>query len=189
MSLRHVLLVYLESGASTGYDIVRGFRGSYGYMWNATHQQVYRDLRRLHGEGLVHCEEGSDGGGRRRKHYRITEQGRQALQEWFHTPTRLPRYNDAFMVKVASAHLTEDRSGLLRELRDIRSKYQRYLEGLERNRALFDAMPPDARHRYRYALLALERGMEVNRSWIEWAGRLETELLAEKKKGEQAGTG
>lgn len=180
MSLRHVLLVYLESGASTGYDIVRGFRNAYGYLWNASYQQIYRDLTRIHEDAWVSCQQEPSGGGRRpRKHYRLTDRGRRALHEWFATPVRLPRYNDAFMVKVASAHLMADRTPLLEELREVREKYRRYLEGLRRNRALFDAMPEAARHQYRYALLALERGIEINRSWLEWAARLEAELLAE----------
>ena len=56
MSLRHVLLVYLGSGGAAGYDIVKGFQHTYGYLWNASFQQVYRDLGKLHEEGLLDCE-------------------------------------------------------------------------------------------------------------------------------------
>ena len=53
MSLRQVLLVYLGSGAASGYDIVKGFQKTYGHLWNATWQQVYRDLNKLRVDGLV----------------------------------------------------------------------------------------------------------------------------------------
>lgn len=177
MSLRHVLLVYLESGAASGYDIVKGFRGSFGYLWNASYQQVYRDLGRLHEDGLISAEERPSAGGRPpRKLYRLTDSGRAALHHWLNTPVKLPRYNDAFMVKVASAHLMPDKQPLLDELRSVRQRYQRYLEGLQRYQALFDAMSGELDTRLRFARLSLERGIEVNRSWLAWSERLETAL-------------
>lgn len=179
MSLRNVLLVYLASGASTGYDIARGFRGSFGYLWNASYQQIYRDLATLKREGLVSCETQPPAKGRPpSKLYRLTDAGTRAMQEWFATPARLPRYNDAFMVKVASAHLMPDKQPLLEELRGIRERYQHYLEGLLRYQQMFDGMP-EAAATLRYARLSLERGIEVNRSWLAWSERLERALLEE----------
>ena len=188
MSLRNVLLVYLASGASTGYDIARGFRGSFGYLWNASYQQVYRDLASLHAEGLVSCQAQASSNGRpAKKLYRLTEAGQQAMQDWFATPARLPRYNDAFMVKVASAHLMPDKRPLLDELRANRERYQRYLDGLLRYRQMFDAMP-QAADMLRYARLSLERGINVNQSWLAWADQLEQTLLAEIHAAPVSGT-
>ena len=189
MSLRNVLLVYLASGASTGYDIARGFRGSFGYLWNASYQQIYRDLATLNREGLVSCrEQPSDNGRPTRKLYRLTDAGQQAMQDWFATPARLPRYNDAFMVKVASAHLMPDKQPLLEELRANRERYQRYLDGLLRYRQMFDAMQQEVAA-LRYARLSLERGIDVNRSWLDWAERLEQALLEEIQAAPVSGTG
>jgi PadR family transcriptional regulator AphA len=179
MSLRNVLLVYLASGASSGYDIAKGFRGSFGYLWNASHQQIYRDLATLHAEGLLACEPRAQEGKPDRKLYRLTENGRNAMQAFLATPARPPKYNDAFMVKVASAHLMPDKRPLLDELLALREKYQRYLEGLARYQAFFDSLDTAVQPQLVFARLSLERGLEVNRSWLAWSRKLEQALRAD----------
>jgi PadR family transcriptional regulator AphA len=178
MSLRNVLLVYLASGASSGYDIAKGFRGSFGYLWNASHQQIYRDLASLHDNGLLSCETRPQVGKPDRKLYQLTEAGREAMQTFLATPTRPPKYNDAFMVKVASAHLMHDKQPLLDELLALRQKYQRYLEGLEKYQAFFDSLAAALQPQLVFARLSLQRGLQVNRSWLAWSEELEAALRA-----------
>lgn len=176
MSLRNVLLVYLASGASSGYDIAKGFRGSFGYLWNASHQQVYRDLGKLHADGLLACQRLPQDGKTDRKLYRLTDAGRDAMQAFLATPARPPKYNDAFMVKVASAHLMADKRPLLDELLSLREKYRRYLHGLEKYQAFFDTLPGDIQPQLVFARLSLARGLDVNRSWLVWSDALESAL-------------
>lgn len=176
MSLRNVLLVYLASGASSGYDIAKGFRGSFGYLWNASHQQIYRDLASLHAGGLLSCETRPQVGKPDRKLYQLTAAGREAMQAFLATPARPPKYNDAFMVKVASAHLMPDKQPLLDELLALRQKYQRYLEGLEKYQAFFDSLPAAVQPQLVFARLSLQRGLQVNRSWLAWSEELEAAL-------------
>ena len=44
MSLAHVLLTSLVEKPSTGIELARRFDRSMGFFWNATHQQIYREL-------------------------------------------------------------------------------------------------------------------------------------------------
>lgn len=44
MSLAHVLLTSLIEKPSTGIELARRFDRSMGFFWNATHQQIYREL-------------------------------------------------------------------------------------------------------------------------------------------------
>ena len=44
MSLAHVLLTSLLERPSTGFELARRFDRSMGFFWNATHQQIYREL-------------------------------------------------------------------------------------------------------------------------------------------------
>lgn len=44
MSLAHVLLTSLLEKPSTGFELARRFDRSMGFFWNATHQQIYREL-------------------------------------------------------------------------------------------------------------------------------------------------
>lgn len=172
MSLRQVLLVYLESGAAAGYDIVKGFQRTYGYLWNASYQQIYRDLGKLLADGLVDCETVANGQRPARKVYRLNEKGRQEMRRWLATPLKLPHVNDAFLVKLAAVHLL-DRKALLAELREQQEGYRTALADLERNRGFFEALPPDYLQKAYGIYLTLKRGIRMVESWLEWSEEVE----------------
>ena len=52
MALREVVLTVLARRKMTGYEITRTFDRVLSYFWRASHQQVYRELARLHAQ---HC--------------------------------------------------------------------------------------------------------------------------------------
>lgn len=172
MSLRQVLLVYLESGAAAGYDIVKGFQRTYGYLWNASYQQIYRDLGKLLTDGLVDCDTVANGRRPERKVYRINEKGRKEMQRWLATPVKLPHVNDAFLVKLAAVHLL-DRSILLAELREQQKGYRLALVDLKRNRQFFEALPPDFLKKAFGIYLTLKRGIGLVEGWLEWSTEVE----------------
>lgn len=175
MSLRQVLLVYLDSGAASGYDIVKGFQRTYGYLWNASYQQIYRDLGKLHDDGLVDAETLANGRRPDRKVYRINEHGREQMQAWLATPLKLPHVNDALLVKVAASHLL-DRSVLRAEMARQRKGYELALADLERNRRFFETLPPAFLDKAYGIYLTLKRGIRVVETWLEWAEEVETWL-------------
>ncbi len=51
MSLTYAILSALISDPSSGYDLAKRFNasieGSVGFFWNASFQQIYRELNRL----------------------------------------------------------------------------------------------------------------------------------------------
>ena len=53
MSLSHVLLTSLLEKPSTGIELGRRFDRSMGFFWNATHQQIYRELSHMLNKGWV----------------------------------------------------------------------------------------------------------------------------------------
>ena len=57
MSLRYAILASLESHPHTGYEIAREFDSAVGYFWQATHQQIYKELSKLTAESLVGFEQ------------------------------------------------------------------------------------------------------------------------------------
>jgi DNA-binding PadR family transcriptional regulator len=80
MSLRIALLGALAAnGALSGYDLAKSFDGSLSYVWPARHSQIYPELAKLATDGLATVRED---GGRGRKVYEITEDGRTALARW-----------------------------------------------------------------------------------------------------------
>lgn len=79
MSLRHGLLGLIAEGPASGYDLARRFEEVLGSIWPAKHPQIYGELNRLAGEGLIAVEAE---GPRRRKEYRITDAGIAELRRW-----------------------------------------------------------------------------------------------------------
>ncbi|TCK22967.1 PadR family transcriptional regulator [Pseudonocardia endophytica] len=72
-------------GPSTPYDLKRAVGRSVGYFWHFPHAQLYNEPDRLTAGGLLECE--NEHGGRRRKTYSLTDDGRDALRDWLSAPT------------------------------------------------------------------------------------------------------
>jgi DNA-binding PadR family transcriptional regulator len=79
MSLRHGLLGLLAEGPASGYDLARRFSEALGSVWPAQHPQIYSELARLEAAGLIEVE---STGPRRRKAYRITDEGLTEVRRW-----------------------------------------------------------------------------------------------------------
>ncbi len=97
-TLGYALLCLLVRGPSTGYDLAAQLRRPIGYYWTARHSQIYPELARLEGAGLVTHEAGSGPGPREKKTYTITAAGRDSLAEWLvHPPTRTAPKNELML--------------------------------------------------------------------------------------------
>ena len=130
MSLPHALLTALVERPCTGAELVRRFDRSIGYFWQATHQQIYRELGRLEEAGWVESMSVPEGPGRQRA-YQVLPAGRNELKRWIAQPEGPAAVRDALMVRLR-AEATLGPSGLHREvLRQIEAeerKLQTYLE-------------------------------------------------------------
>ncbi|NUP38781.1 MAG: PadR family transcriptional regulator [Streptomyces sp.] len=79
MSLRHAVLGLLADRTASGYDLMKLFDSSLANVWPATQSQVYGELGKLAGAGLL---EVASEGPRGRKEYVITERGLDELRTW-----------------------------------------------------------------------------------------------------------
>ena len=81
-----IVLGFLELfGEATPYDLKRYAARSVGHFWTFQHAQLYTETERLAKAGLLREER--EEGGRRRKHYSLTEAGKKALADWRSQPT------------------------------------------------------------------------------------------------------
>ena len=71
-------------GPSTSYDLKRFVELTLGHFWSFPHSQLYAEPDRLARAGLL--TEDREEGGRRRRTYAITPEGRRALDAWLHEP-------------------------------------------------------------------------------------------------------
>jgi PadR family transcriptional regulator, regulatory protein AphA len=79
-----VLGLIQASGEATPYDLKSAMAAGIRDLWSLQHAQLYSEPARLAGSGYLIERQEQDG--RRRKHYKITEKGRQALQRWLQEP-------------------------------------------------------------------------------------------------------
>jgi DNA-binding PadR family transcriptional regulator len=84
VSLSHALLALLDAGPMTGYELTKQFDQSADRVWHATHPQIYTELRRLEGAGLVTAREVPRGPKAKavKRAYALTEEGGAELRRW-----------------------------------------------------------------------------------------------------------
>lgn len=80
-----VLGLIEAAGEATPYQLKQFAATSVGNFWTIQHAQLYTESERLAKAGLL--SEEREKGGRRRKTYRLTAAGREALEAWRSTPT------------------------------------------------------------------------------------------------------
>jgi DNA-binding PadR family transcriptional regulator len=149
-------------GEATPYDLKRMVSASVGQFWTLPHSQLYSEPARLARAGYV--TENRETAGRRRKRYRITNQGQGALQSWLSVLTPEPYVlRDPALLKLffgADAH----------EL--AQAQIETHRQKLAAYESLREADPGDGR---RGPWLALELGTRHEREtvhfWEEHAQR------------------
>jgi DNA-binding PadR family transcriptional regulator len=83
-----VLGLVARLGECTSYEMKRTVSGSIGYFWTFPHSQLYAEPARLAELGLLSEEQ--ETAGRKRRTYRLTDAGREALRAWLAEPTDEP---------------------------------------------------------------------------------------------------
>ncbi len=163
MSLPHALLTSLAERPGSGSELAGRFDRSIGYFWQATHQQIYRELARLEAAGWVEAEpvEGARGGKRR---FRILPPGRGELRRWVNDRQDPPAIRDELMVRLR-AEAVVGPTGLADELLTVadrhRDKLAAYLAIEARD---FPAPPTTREQRLRH--LVLKAGIAFERHRI-----------------------
>jgi DNA-binding PadR family transcriptional regulator len=85
----YAVLSLLElSGSATPYDLKQALERSIENFWPVPHTTFYAEPARLAAAGLLTEEQ--EAGGRRRKLYALTEDGREALKRWANSPDSAP---------------------------------------------------------------------------------------------------
>ena len=80
-----VLGLLAEAGEANPYQLNQMVDASVGHFWSLPRSQLYAEPSRLARAGYL--TESQEENGRRRKHYALTERGREALRDWTLTPT------------------------------------------------------------------------------------------------------
>ncbi len=166
VALEHALLVSLRERPATGIELTRRFDRSIGFFWRATHQQIYKVLRRMEGDGWVTATAGDARSTERR--YAATKAGERVLADWIGSPTPAAAMRSDLAVKLRGASYG-DRAKLLGHLDGPRRGAPHPAGALRAARAR--AVPRHATALTGHDLdtwLVLRGGIKQEQFWIEW---------------------
>ncbi len=174
MSLRDAVLAALLEGEASGYDLAKGFDASVANFWMATPQQLYRELDRLAGQGLIQARIVHQDRRPNKRMFSLTEAGHDAICQFTARPPRPSVIRDELMVKVQAADAGDTqavRDFIVEQVQWGSAKLQRY----ERLRArLLDGRGEEeylAQAERVGPYLTLLRGISFEEENIRWAER------------------
>ncbi|WP_327682567.1 PadR family transcriptional regulator [Kitasatospora sp. NBC_00458] len=175
MALEHAILVSLLERPGSGYELARRFDRSIGRFWTATHQQIYRVLRRMEADGWISVEEVAQDGRPDKKVYSAAAPGRAALAGWLREPVEPETVRHELAVRIRAAAF-DDPAALIPEVERHRDGHAallaRYLHGEQRDFPAPDAL--DAGQRLQHVVL--RGGIEYERMTLAWLDDVLTTL-------------
>ncbi len=167
MSTPHAILIALLEKPSSGYDLARRFDRAIAYFWQATHQQIYRELGRMVEAGWVAVIENEVPAATRRKVYSVLPVGREEVIRWARETLLGPDDRYVFLLKlradavIGPLGLGEE---LLRMIADNQARLDLYREIEQRD---FGAPSLTRAQQVQYAIL--KAGIRTQQMWLEWA--------------------
>ncbi|HLS76124.1 MAG TPA: PadR family transcriptional regulator [Nocardia sp.] len=182
MALEHALLVSLSERSGSGYELARRFDKSIGFFWTATHQQIYRVLKRMVESGWVDCESVAQAGRPDKKVYSVTAAGRAELTRWIAEPIDIEVPRSDLGVKIRGASLAGGGgvAAVCEELVRHRDFYAHRMEVLraieKRDFPAPDRLTGSTLHQY----LVLRGGIRTCAGYIDWC----EEMLAILSEGD-----
>ena len=166
MSLAHAIATILLQSPQTGYDLSKEFSERVSCYWQATSQQIYRELARMQEKGWVEVEVLPQSVRPDKKIYSLTDVGRQELISWIAQPSEPTAIREDLLVKVRGGFIIPE-DILIREIERRKQFHQQKL-AYYRSRELefgdVDHLSRPQRHMH----LTLRCGIRYETMWIEW---------------------
>ena len=163
---QYALLGFLGRGPRSGYDIKKEMDSSTQNFWSESYGQIYPNLKKLTGAGLVTLDVERQEGKPDRKVYTITLAGREALFAWLEEPpNRTPPRNELLLKlffsqrsspETAARHVVEYKNKLQTDL----ATYQAIERWIETEYADHPGLP--------YWLITLSYGRYEAEALLRW---------------------
>ena len=167
MALAHAIMTALLEDDLSGYELARDFETSLGFFWQASHQQIYLELRKLADRRWLSKREVRQQGRPNKIVYGLTKAGREALAEWVYSTTRTQPGKDDLLVKLYS--LDGSNAGhLAGEISARREEMMRRLYLYEKIRRRHYANPETLPTRRKGVYLALALGIRHGEQFLAW---------------------
>ncbi len=178
MSLSHAILTSLLEKPCTGAELARRFDKSLGHFWQATHQQIYRELGTMEKAGLIESRGLPSSRGQQR-HFAVLSEGHGALKRWCAEEGEPRPIRDSLLVRLRAAAVlgtAEAATSVLLQLRQHRMVHERALAEYV-NIAARDFPPGVPRTRAQELQAAvLNAGISYESSWLAWCDQALNDL-------------
>jgi PadR family transcriptional regulator, regulatory protein AphA len=174
--LSYVVLALVGNGGAGAHDLVQMTRQGGPVYWGGAPSRLYSEPKRLAKLGYLNATT-EPGRTHARTVYRLTPQGREALQSWLATPAHFPRIkNEAHLRLLAGDLLTDDQ---------ILESFRGMLPELDELEAVVEAMYAQADRvpaRTRYLRLSHAYARKLVHLHREWIADIEAELSRDARR-------
>ena len=171
MSLTYAILSALVSAPSSGYDLAKRFNpsveGSVGFFWNASFQQIYRELNRLEEKEWLQATSVQQENRPDKRIYTVTALGNQELIQWISAPEEMAAIKDELLVKLYVGHLLPSQS-MAAKLEAHRQQHQQRLAIYQEIRSQFFNNPPALSKTLKFQYITLLCGIHYETGWLTW---------------------
>ncbi|MFD2489787.1 PadR family transcriptional regulator [Amycolatopsis jiangsuensis] len=179
MALEHAILVSLSERSGSGYELARRFEKSIGLFWSASHQQIYRVLKRMVREGWVAADVVAQDGRPDKKVYTVSAPGRAELRRWLAEPSPAAGPQE-LAVKLRGASFG-DAGAVAAEITRHRDAHAAQLELYRRIEKRDFPGPDRLRGRSLHQYLVLRGGIRVEEGQVEWLEEIRAALHADER--------
>jgi DNA-binding PadR family transcriptional regulator len=176
MALEHAILVSLAERSASGYDLARRFDASIGHFWKASHQQIYKVLGRMEGDGWVSSELVAQGGRPDKKVYVITAAGRAELAAWTTRPSTVEATRSELAVKLRALPFG-DAAAIVDDVRSRRRAHEQQLAYYLASAARFYPRPDEVADDELGGWLVLRGGILAEQTGIAWCDEILQRLV------------
>jgi DNA-binding PadR family transcriptional regulator len=94
-----VILGMLAGRPRSGYEIKQLVDSSARFFWAASYGQIYPELKKLEGAGLIAGDDSSQGA-RQRTTFKLTAEGRRVARRWIEQPPEVLEMRDEGLLKL-----------------------------------------------------------------------------------------
>ena len=167
MALSHAIMTALIDDDMSGYELAKSFDASLGFFWQASHQQIYQELRKLSDKGWLSKREVNQRGKPNKISYGLTLAGREAMADWVYQQSRVQESKDDLLVKLYNLDAA-NASHIANEIQVRREEMMRRIYLYEKIRRRHYGVPETLPTRRKGVYLALSMGIHQGEQFMAW---------------------